>query len=40
MTISTWTAPVIEELSVPGGTEGAATAGRNDDNGQDDGTLS
>ena len=40
MTESTWTAPIIDELSVPGGTEGGKTNGINDDNGADDGTMS
>ena len=40
MTQTTWTAPVLEELSVPGGTEGGTTGGINDDNGADDGTVS
>lgn len=38
MTESTWTSPVLEELSVPGGTFGGNPDA--DDAGADDGTVS
>lgn len=39
-TEKTWHAPVLEELSIPAGTEGGKLRGINDDNGADDGTFS
>ena len=38
MTELTWTSPIVEELSVPGGTEGGNPGA--DDNNKDDGTVS
>ena len=40
MTESTWTTPILEELSVPAGTEGGESPAGGDDAGADDGTVS